>query len=99
MDYGTFSVGVSLFSFTGNGCFGEVTPLPPSDLFIAQADTDQSLNIANSFYSRSGTDQAPLEQFSSFIGPGFGTATSQLPGTNFLDNVLKSSTANALYTD
>jgi hypothetical protein len=74
VDYGTFTTGVPvpLFSFTGNGCFGALSPLPPGDPFIAAADNDQNLNVANSFYSRSGTppggNQAPLEQFNALTG-------------------------------
>jgi hypothetical protein len=74
VDYGTFTTGVPvpLFSFTGNGCFGALSPLPPGDPFIAAADNDQNLNVANSFYSRSGTppggNQAPLEQFNALSG-------------------------------
>ena len=75
VDYGKFTTGVPvpLFSFTGNGCFGELFPLPPTDNFITIADRDQNLNVANSFYSRSGTpsggNQAPLEQFNNITGP------------------------------
>jgi len=48
-DYGTFTAGtpVSLFSFKGNGCFGPVQPLPAGDPFIAAADNNYSLNVAN----------------------------------------------------
>lgn len=74
-DYGTFAVGtpVALFSFKGNGCYGPVKPLPPGDAFIAAADTRYSLNVANSFYSRSGQpaggNVVPLEQFVNILGP------------------------------
>ncbi len=81
VDYGTFTTGVPvpLFSFAGNGCFGEVTVLPPGDPFIEAADTDQNLNVANNFYSRSGTppggNQTPLEQFNAVTGPAAQCAT------------------------
>ncbi len=83
VDYGAFAVGtpVPLFSFAGNGCFGELIPLPPGDPFIAAADNDQSLNVANSFYSRSGTppggNQTPLEQFVAITGPAAQCAVLQ----------------------
>ncbi len=81
VDYGTFTTGVPvpLFSFTGNGCFGAISPLSPGDPFIEAADTDQNLNVANSFYSRSGTppggNQTPLEQFNAVTGPAAQCAT------------------------
>jgi uncharacterized repeat protein (TIGR01451 family) len=68
-NYGTFASGVAvkLFSFTGNGCFGVVNPLPSNDPFIQKSIDTYSLNVANSFYSRSGQpsggNQNPLEQF------------------------------------
>jgi uncharacterized repeat protein (TIGR01451 family) len=74
-DYGTFTTGtpVALFSFKGNGCFGPVKPLPPGDPFIAAADNNFSLNVANSFYSRSGQPRGgnvvPREQFVNITGP------------------------------
>lgn len=74
-DYGTFNTGVpvALFSFKGNGCFGPVKPLPPGDPFIAAADNVLSLNVANSFYSRSGQPKGgnviPKEQFVNITGP------------------------------
>ncbi|WP_084650896.1 Ig-like domain-containing protein [Runella zeae] len=74
-DYGTFSAGtpVALFSFKGNGCYGSVKPLPPGDAFIEAADTRYSLNVANSFYSRSGQSAGgnvvPREQFINILGP------------------------------
>ncbi|MCP1386532.1 Ig-like domain-containing protein [Runella salmonicolor] len=74
-DYGTFTAGtpVALFSFKGNGCFGPVKPLPPGDPFISAADATYSLNVANSFYSRSGQPSGgnivPLEQFVAILGP------------------------------
>ncbi|WP_019987196.1 Ig-like domain-containing protein [Rudanella lutea] len=83
VNYGKFTAGtpVPLFSFTGNGCFGEITPLAPGDPFIAAADNDLSLNVANSFYSRSGQpaggNQAPLEQFRTLFGPAAQCAVLQ----------------------
>jgi hypothetical protein len=74
-NYGVFRNGtpVALFTFRGNGCFGPVSPLPPSDPFIAAARSTASLNVANSFYSRSGQGSGgnvvPLEQFRNLINP------------------------------
>ncbi|WP_345271549.1 Ig-like domain-containing protein, partial [Nibrella viscosa] len=81
-DYGSFQSGtpVALFSFAGNGCFGPISPLPPTDPFIAAADQRFSLNVGNSFYSRSGQpaggNVVPLEQFVNITGP----AANCLPG-------------------
>ncbi|GAB3991970.1 hypothetical protein GCM10028807_23790 [Spirosoma daeguense] len=83
VNYGRFTSGtrIALFSFAGNGCFGEIIPLPPGDPFIAAADNDLSLNVANSFYSRSGQpsggNQAPLEQFQTITGLPAQCATLQ----------------------
>ena len=72
-NYGSFKSGVAvaLFTFQGGGCFGAVTPLPPADPFITAA-SQQSLNVANSFYSRSGQaaggNVVPLEQFVNITG-------------------------------
>ncbi|MBD2705338.1 tandem-95 repeat protein [Spirosoma sp. BT702] len=83
VNYGKFTPGalIGLFEFTGNGCFGEITPLPPGDPFILAADTDLSFNVANSFYSRSGQpsggNQAPLEQFRAITGPAAQCAVLQ----------------------
>jgi hypothetical protein len=83
VNYGKFTAGVpvALFSFAGNGCFGEITPLPAGDPFIAAADDALSLNVANSFYSRSGQpaggNQAPLEQFRNITGPAAQCAVLQ----------------------
>jgi len=84
-DYGTFTTGtaVALFSFKGNGCFGPVKPLPPGDPFIAAADDIFSLNVANSFYSRSGQPSGgnviPKEQFVNITGPA---AECSIPSGN-----------------
>lgn len=73
-DYGTFTSGmpVALFSFKGNGCYGPIKPLPAGDAFIGIANTNYSLNVANSFYSRSGQgaggNVVPLEQFVNISG-------------------------------
>lgn len=69
-NYGLFTLGVAvkLFSFTGNGCFGVINPLPPNDPFIKQSNETYSLNVANSFYSRSASNQNPLEQFINITG-------------------------------
>jgi uncharacterized repeat protein (TIGR01451 family) len=75
-DYGPFVSGtpVSLFSFKGNGCYGVVKPLPPNDPFISAGDATLSLNVGNSFYSRSGQPAGgnvdPLEQFVNILGTG-----------------------------
>ena len=74
-NYGPFTNGtpVRLFTFKGNGCFGQVSPLPPGDAFIQIARSSVSLNVANSFYSRSGQgaggNVVPLEQFSNIVNP------------------------------
>ncbi len=81
--YGEFSVNlpVALFSFQGSGCFGEVSSLEPGNPFITQADQLFSFNVANSFYSRSGTppggNQPPLEQFRTVTGPAAQCAVLQ----------------------
>jgi uncharacterized repeat protein (TIGR01451 family) len=73
-DYGTFTQGqaVSLFTFKGNGCFGPIVSIPTNSPFIAAAEANYSLGVANSFYSRSGQpaggNQNPLEQFSAVSG-------------------------------
>ena len=73
-NYGAFQIGVpvALFSFKGNGCYGVVKPLPSNDAFITAADNTYSLNVANSFYSRSaqpsGGNQITLEQFINITG-------------------------------
>lgn len=73
-DYGTFASGqrVALFTFKGNGCFGPISVLPVGDPFISAADNAYSLNVANSFNSRSaqgtGGNVVPLEQFSGVNG-------------------------------
>ncbi len=81
--YGPFvqNTPVALFSFLGNSCFGPLSIIPKNDPFIAAANADPfSLNVENSFYSRSGqpgndTDgqtggnQEPLEQFIDKLGP------------------------------
>ena len=73
--YGAFTSGipVALFTFQGSGCFGPLSVLEPGNAFIAEADQRYSLNVANSFYSLSGTppggNQTPLEQFRTVTGP------------------------------
>lgn len=73
-NYGTFQAGmpVALFSFQGVACVGPVSPLPPGDPFISIADSQASLNVANSFYSRSGQPSGgnvvPFEQFINLTG-------------------------------
>lgn len=73
-NYGTFlqNVPVALFTFTGNSCYGTVQPLAANDPFITVADVTYGLNVANSFYSRSGQpsggNQKPLEQFIAITG-------------------------------
>lgn len=84
-DYGTFVSGtpVALFSFTGNGCFGPIQPLAPEDPFIDAADDTYSLNVANSFYSRSGQpaggNVVPVEQFVNIFGLAAQCATPVQP--------------------
>ncbi|WP_165358926.1 Ig-like domain-containing protein [Spirosoma sordidisoli] len=71
---GAFVAGtpVALFTFTGNGCFGPIQPLPPGDPFIQAALDAFSFNVPNSFYSASGQpsggNQNPLEQYISNTG-------------------------------
>lgn len=83
-DYGTFTAGtpVALFSFKGNGCYGPIKPLPPGDAFVSAADANYSLNVANSFYSRSGQPAGgnvnPLEQFVNILGPAAECAASRV---------------------
>lgn len=69
-NYGEFKEGepVALFTFTGqNGNPGDVTVLENNDAFIKIADQRMSLNVASSFYSRSGQaakmNALPLDQF------------------------------------
>lgn len=73
-NYGSFvgGVDVPLFTFKSNGCFGEVRIIEPDEAFINISDTRFFLNVANSFYSRSGQpaggNQEPLEQFRDISG-------------------------------
>ncbi len=73
-DYGTFLNGqqVALFTFSSNGCFGEVAVLDPNSPFTSAASALYALNVGNSFYSRSGQpsggNQNPLEQFLNVSG-------------------------------
>ncbi|QKZ11340.1 T9SS type A sorting domain-containing protein [Spirosoma sp. KUDC1026] len=69
-NYGEFKEGepVALFTFTGqNGNPADVTVLENNDSFIKIADERMSLNVASSFYSRSGQaanmNARPLDQF------------------------------------
>ena len=69
-NYGTFlkDEPVALFSFAGRGGqLGEVSVLDERDPFVSIADKDFSLNVTNSFYSRSGQYRSvtalPREQF------------------------------------
>jgi hypothetical protein len=69
-NYGEFKEGepVALFTFIGqNGNPGDVTVLENNDSFIKIADERMSLNVASSFYSRSGQaakiTARPLDQF------------------------------------
>jgi uncharacterized repeat protein (TIGR01451 family) len=72
--YGSFVSGtpVRLFTFKGNGCLGPLAVLEQGNPFTAEADKRYSLNVANSFYSLSGTpsggNQTPLEQFKTATG-------------------------------
>lgn len=73
-NYGSFQSGVdvALFTFTINDCFGPVRVINPTEPFINAANDRFSLNVANSFYSRSGQpsggNQNPLEQFRGVSG-------------------------------
>lgn len=73
-DLGAFApnVPVALFTFKGNACFGPIQPLPKDHPFIEAADNLLSLNVANSFYSRSGQapggNTIPLQQFKELAG-------------------------------
>lgn len=73
-DYGSFVSGtpVSLFTFQGSSCLGAVRIIEPTEAFINAADAAYSLNVANSYYSRSGQpaggNQNPLEQFRAVSG-------------------------------
>jgi uncharacterized repeat protein (TIGR01451 family) len=86
-DYGTFTSGVDipLFTFESNDCFGPLRIIEPDEPFIAAADDNFSLNVANSFYSRSGApqggNQVPLEQFRAIAG----TAAICTQGTDTID--------------
>jgi len=86
-DYGTFTSGVdiSLFTFESNDCFGPLRVVESDEPFIAVADDNFSLNVANSFYSRSGApqggNQVPLEQFRATAG----TAAICTQGTDVTD--------------
>lgn len=69
-NYGSFRLGepVALFRFKGSGSTpDQVQVLGPQDPVIGVADKTLSLNISNSFYSRSGQRSSvsarPLEQF------------------------------------
>jgi uncharacterized repeat protein (TIGR01451 family) len=73
-NYGTFTSGtdVPLFTFESNDCFGAVRIIEPDEPFVTAADNIFALNVANSFYSRSGTpeggNQTPREQFRAVSG-------------------------------
>jgi uncharacterized repeat protein (TIGR01451 family) len=73
-DYGTFTSGnaVSIFTFESSECLGLVRIIQPDEPFITAADDKYSLNVANSFYSRSGSpkggNQVPSEQFRAVAG-------------------------------
>jgi hypothetical protein len=76
-NYGHFESGepIALFSFTGNTMrSGEVAVVENEDEFVDIAYNKLSLNVAASFYSKSGqkaqVDSRPLEQFYSKIDLG-----------------------------
>ncbi len=86
-NYGEFRPGepVALFTFNGQG--GDPTAvavLEQNDPFVALADQQMSLNVGNSFYSRSGQaplmKAKPLEQFSR--GIDLQTVLRQLASTS-----------------
>ena len=72
-NYGPFSpnVAVALFTFQGNSANANIAVVENSDPFVSQAVANLSLNVASSFYSRSGQSASgnanPLEQFKSSI--------------------------------
>ena len=72
-NYGIFTTDapVKLFTFQGNGCLGPLAVLEAGNPFITEAN-NIGLNVANSFYSLSGTppggNQTPLEQFRNATG-------------------------------
>lgn len=68
-NYGTFTSGVpvALFSFAGNGCFGQIRVIEPNEPFIEAAFDKLSFNVANSFYSQSSNNID--EQFRAVSGP------------------------------
>ena len=72
-NYGIFTADtpVKLFTFQGNGCLGPLAVLEAGNPFITEAN-NIGLNVANSFYSLSGTppggNQTPLEQFRNATG-------------------------------
>ena len=104
-NYGTFAPGtpIALFTFTGNSCFGEVKALPANDPFIAAADNTYGLNVANSFYSRSGQpsggNQKPLEQFVGITGPIANCLPLQANPDNVSTASGTSTTTNVLAND
>jgi uncharacterized repeat protein (TIGR01451 family) len=73
-NYGSFvlNTDVALFRFKGNSCFGSVRIIGANESFISVVDNLFSLNVANSFYSRSGVSsggsQASFEQFRDVSG-------------------------------
>ena len=98
----TFTPGtpIALFSFKGNGCFGPIKPLPPGDPFIASADNLYSLNVGNSFYSRSGQgaggNVVPREQFIDITGGSANCSTPPATADLMITKVVEGSKTRAL---
>jgi uncharacterized repeat protein (TIGR01451 family) len=109
--YGPFvqNTPVALFSFLGNSCFGPVSIIPKTDPFITAANADPfSLNVENSFYSRSGQsgndsdgqtggNQEPLEQFIEKLGPDPECRTD-LMLTKTVSNITPNVGSNVVFT-
>ncbi len=98
---------VELFSFLSNGCVGPVGVLAKADPFVAAA-TSQSLNVACSFYSKSGQpgndsnnqgggNQIPLEQFVEKLGPDT-ECRSDLMLTKTVNNATPNVGSNVVFT-
>jgi uncharacterized repeat protein (TIGR01451 family) len=108
-DYGPFVQGtpVELFSFMGNGCFGQMGVLAKGDPFVAAA-ASSSLNVECSFYSKSGQsgndsnsqgggNQVPLEQFINKLGPDT-ECRSDLMLTKTVNNSQPNVGSNVIFT-
>lgn len=97
-NYGVFTTGVSvaLFTFKVNTCLGAIRIVDSSDPFIAFANAN-ALNVACSFYSRSGqapiVTATPLEQFNGVSGtPAICSADFYVGGRFCIEDIPTSST-------